>query len=255
MNNRTQSEIGNLLQRQYSVDMGDFIGRGWEVFTQHMAGFVGFTFLTGIINFILGILGIIPLIGLIASIGSLVIGGPLYAGYYIFYFKVGMNKPTTFEDFFKGFQNAYFLQVFLTTLMIGILCFMCLIPAAIAIFIISLVSNGEPEPVVLIPIAVLVLAGLAGAIYLGISYTFAVPLIVGKKLEFWPAMEISRKLVGRQWLGFLGLLIVLGLINFAGLLVCGVGLLLTMPLAACALAAAYEKIVGLPTFDPSQLQS
>jgi uncharacterized membrane protein len=93
---------------------------------------------------------------------------------------------------------------------------------------------------------------IAPGIYLAIAYIFTVPLIVGKKMEFWPAMEASRKLITKKWTSFFGFSLVLTLINFAGVLLCGVGLLFTAPLTICAIAAAYESIVGLPVFDPSQ---
>jgi hypothetical protein len=63
-------------------------------------------------------------------------------------------------------------------------------------------------------------------------------------------METSRKLISKQWFPFFGFTIVLGLINFAAiLLTCGLGLLLTGPLTVCAVAAAYENIVGVGVTD------
>jgi uncharacterized membrane protein len=94
--------------------------------------------------------------------------------------------------------------------------------------------------------------GLVGAIYLGVSYFFAIPLVIGRRMEFWPAMEASRKLVSKNWFSVFGFGFVLGLINFGGALLCFVGLLITVPLTTCAIAAAYERIIGLPSFDPSQ---
>jgi len=40
---------------------------------------------------------------------------------------------------------------------------------------------------------------------------------------------------------------VLALINIVGALLLGVGVLVTIPLSVCAIAAAYEDIVGLPS--------
>ena len=34
-------------------------------------------------------------------------------------------------------------------------------------------------------------------IYLAVGYVFALPLVIDKKMEFWPAMEISRQVVHR----------------------------------------------------------
>ena len=36
-------------------------------------------------------------------------------------------------------------------------------------------------------------------IYLGVAWIFTEALVIDKKLEFWPAMELSRKVVSRHW--------------------------------------------------------
>ena len=241
------NDLNAILQRPYTVNIGGFIGRGAELFQSNLGLFVGFAVISIVIN--VG-LAFIPIIG---SLVSLVIGGPLNGGYFIAAFKLGKRQPIVFGDFFKGFQNAYFLQLFLVTLVPSLLIGLCFVPMGVGIFLTVLTAGGgEPNPVMLILGLILGLAGLAVGIYLGVSYVFAVPLVVGKKLEFWPAMEFSRQLVGKQWLSFLGFAIVLGLINFVGALLFGIGLLFTLPLSFCAIAAAYESIIGLPTFDPSQ---
>ena len=76
-------------------------------------------------------------------------------------------------------------------------------------------------------------------------YALTVPFIVARKMEFWPAMEASRKVVAQRWPAWILLGIIMSLMNFATLLTCGLGLLITSPLTACIVAAAYEHIVGL----------
>ena len=81
-------------------------------------------------------------------------------------------------------------------------------------------------------------------IYLGVGYVFALPLVVDKKMEFWPAMEVSRRVVHRHWWSIFALVIVSGLIAGAGFLVCGVGALVTVPVASASLMYAYEDLFG-----------
>jgi uncharacterized membrane protein len=83
-------------------------------------------------------------------------------------------------------------------------------------------------------------------IYLGVGYMFAMPLVVDKKMEFWTAMEVSRRVVHEHWWSVFALLIVLILVVFAGFLVCGVGELITIPLATAALMYVYEDLFGTP---------
>jgi hypothetical protein len=81
-------------------------------------------------------------------------------------------------------------------------------------------------------------------IYLGVGYVFALPLVIDKKMEFWPAMEVSRRVVHRHWWSIFALVIVSGLIAGAGFLVCGVGALVTVPVATASLMCAYEDLFG-----------
>ena len=89
----------------------------------------------------------------------------------------------------------------------------------------------------------LVLCILPG-IYLAVGYVFVLPLILDKKLEFWPAMEVSRQVVHKHWWSMFGLLIVLMLIVCAGVLACIVGVLITAPIATAALMYTYEDLIG-----------
>jgi hypothetical protein len=89
----------------------------------------------------------------------------------------------------------------------------------------------------------LVLCVLPG-IYLGVGYVFALPLVIDKKMDFWPAMEVSRQVVHRHWWSVFALVIVVGLIAFVGCIACFVGLLITIPVASAALMYAYEDLFG-----------
>lgn len=81
-------------------------------------------------------------------------------------------------------------------------------------------------------------------IYLGVGYVFALPLVVDKKMEFWTAMEVSRRVVHAQWWSMLALVIVLALVACAGFLLCGVGALITIPLSTAAFMYVYEDLFG-----------
>jgi uncharacterized membrane protein len=89
----------------------------------------------------------------------------------------------------------------------------------------------------------LVLCILPG-IYLAVGYVFALPLVIDKKMEFWPAMEVSRRVVHHHWWSTLGLVIVLALVALAGFLACGVGALISIPVASAAFMYVYEDLFG-----------
>lgn len=84
-------------------------------------------------------------------------------------------------------------------------------------------------------------------IYLGVGYVFALPLVIDKKMEFWPAMEVSRRVVHRHWWSTFALVIVLALVAVAGFMVCIVGAFVTIPVASAALMYVYEDLFGAET--------
>jgi hypothetical protein len=161
---------------------------------------------------------LLTLIGMIIlsfiPFASILLSGPIAAAPIIIGWRVAKGKPVEFGNFFDGFQ--LFVPLLLASLIVGIFT--------------------------IIGFIFLILPG----IYLAIAYLFVNHLIVVYKMEFWPAMEYSRKLVTKNWWQFFGLAIVLGLINVLGALVLGIGLLVTIPASGLAVYAAFESIVGLP---------
>lgn len=197
----------NLIENGYQVNASDYVQQGWEMFKGHVGEFVGFTLLVFAIS-----LASIKL----ETFGSLIfsaLAAPLYAGYSIAAFRILTGKSLQFSDFFRGFN--YFLPLFLAGLASGII-----------------VSIG---------FMLLIIPG----IYLAIGYMLATFLIIDYRMEFWQAMETSRKIVTKNWFAFFVLAIVLALINLLGTLALGVGLLISAPVSACAAAIAYKEIVGL----------
>jgi uncharacterized membrane protein len=88
-----------------------------------------------------------------------------------------------------------------------------------------------------------------------VGYVFTLPLVIDKKMDFWPAMEVSRQVVHRHWWSIFALVIVLALIAVAGFLVCVVGAIITIPVANASLMYAYEDLFGpnvaLPSAEPA----
>jgi uncharacterized membrane protein len=210
----------DLTGRDYEVKIGDYFGRGWEIFKTKALLFVLFTVFLVLLNvvvsmlpFPLGSRGEDGMSNGILSFALSVVTPVLSAGYYFVAFQVARGRSAVFNDFFRGFNK--FLPIFLTALVAGILT---------AIGFVLLVIPG---------------------IYLAVAYLFAQPLVIDKNADFWQAMETSRQLITKKWFSFFGLLLVIALLNFAGALLLGVGLLVTVPLSVCIIAAAYEDIVGL----------
>jgi hypothetical protein len=189
------------------VQPGKYLRQGWEMFKQNSGGFIAFALLFLIIQ---GFLNYLPRVG---GLVALAISGPLYAGFYIVSAKMLQRQTPVFQDFFTGFQ--FFLPLLLLT--------------------------GVSTLLILLGLVLLVVPG----IYLMVCYLFAALIVIDQRLDFWPAMELSRRTVQTQWFGFFVFLLVLVLINLAGAVLLGIGLLVSLPVSACAVTAAYDDIFKL----------
>ena len=82
-------------------------------------------------------------------------------------------------------------------------------------------------------------------IYLSIAYMFTLPLIIEKNMDFWQAMETSRKAVSQHWfkLFFIGALMMF--ICLISAIPLGLGLIWTLPMFVALHGALYRRIFGI----------
>jgi hypothetical protein len=160
-----------VLARQPEVQIGRCLALSRNLLTGNFGLLFGATFLVWIIT-----TGcqFIPLIG---GIINWLIYGALYGGLYLVFLNRIRGRPASIGDAFAGFSMGFvqlMLVGFLTKLLtiIGLAC--CL-----------------------------VVPGL----YLFVAWIFSVPLVADKRLEFWSAMELSRKAVTRVWFEMFGLVL------------------------------------------------
>jgi hypothetical protein len=152
---------------------------------------------------------------IISSACTLILGGPMLGGLYMLLLKRLRKQSAKLGDLFIGFNVA-------------------LLPLILAHIVSTVLTN--------IGFLLCILPGF----YLLVSWVFTMPLIVDKRLDFWPAMELSRKVVAKHWWALLGLMLVSGLVAAAGLLLCCIGFFATLPVAFAALACAYDDVFGSP---------
>jgi uncharacterized membrane protein len=81
-------------------------------------------------------------------------------------------------------------------------------------------------------------------IYLWVAWLFTLALVADKRLDFWSAMELSRKMVTRHWWKLFAFSLVLVLLYVAGFFAFCLGLFIAMPIAMATLMYAYEDIFG-----------
>jgi uncharacterized membrane protein len=168
----------------------------------------GWTLVTG--NFWLFV-GATLVANLIVGAVGLLIAGPMMGGLYWMMLKKVRGQRAEFGDAFAGFSIG-FLPLFLgaiVTELLGLLgCLLCVLPG----------------------------------IYLFVAWKFTLPLIIDKKLDFWSAMECSRKVVTRHWWKLFAFGLVLVLVNLLGVACCFIGSLVSVPVTIAATMYAYEDI-------------
>ncbi|HXS69743.1 MAG TPA: protein kinase [Candidatus Polarisedimenticolia bacterium] len=210
-----------ILARDYELNIRSCLRRGWKLLRGDFLRLVGVTAL------VMALLAFVSAIGgasfehgpaghdstQISGVLAVILWGPLVGGLYLYYLKKIRGETTTIETVFSGFSNR-FLHLFLAGFVTGVLTwlgFLCLV--------------------------------LPG-IYLLIAWSFTLPLVMDKRLDFWSAMELSRKVVTKHWWKFLGLAIVSLLLLFAGVFVFVIGALVMLPLVISAQMHAYEDVFG-----------
>jgi hypothetical protein len=224
-----------LLARDYSLDIGECVTKSWELVKANFWPVVGFTFLAFVVmNGINQLLGLISRPAMDAMIrahqfspaGAALIAGTTIAGMpfqmvvmgglFRYYLKLIRGQNAGLSDVFSGFSNG-FPQLALLGLIQGLLVMvgfvLCIIPG----------------------------------FYLSIAWYFAVVLVADQGMDFWSAMELSRKVVSRHWFTVFAFLLVMGLLAAAGIIGCCIGILVTMPISFIAIAYGYETVFGRKT--------
>ncbi|MDR0520864.1 MAG: hypothetical protein LBH00_03310, partial [Planctomycetaceae bacterium] len=81
-------------------------------------------------------------------------------------------------------------------------------------------------------------------IYLMLIWYFVFELVIDKHLDFWDAMEVSRKVVHHHFGSVLLLFLANSLIIFIGLLACLIGVYFVLPFLYAMAAFAYDDLFG-----------
>jgi uncharacterized membrane protein len=226
--------VRTVIDQGRGIDVGRCISKAWEVMKANFGAMVGVPLL---VFLVMGAGGMVPFIG---SCISLVITGPLMGGLYLYLLKQIRGQGATIGDAFSGFSRN-FVQLMLASLVTSLLAYLPLLPFGIYFFARN-IGRGAPDFGVLD--GVLLGVGILTLMYLAIAWMFTVPLVVDKGMHFWPAMQVSRRVVNHQFGSFLLLILVSIAISLAGMLALCVGLLVAMPLIFTAYACAYEQLFG-----------
>ena len=181
--------------------------------------------------------------------------GPLMCGLYVAFFKLRRGEPIEFAMLFKGFD--YFGPSVVATLLhaVPIIAFVLGIYFFFYVsLVLTIIAQGdEPNPVALLGVFAMLLLFFAVVfvviILISVGFTFAYPLIVDRKLKGLDAVKLSFKAAMGNFWGLLGMVVLTGLMNVAGVMACYVGMFLVLPITYASIAAAYERVFGLGSLN------
>jgi uncharacterized membrane protein len=197
--------LQRLLTVPVDLDLKAAFTRAWALYRSHALLFSLYML------FILSIQGMVVIYAQVYMVVySVLLAPPLYAGFYLVANKLSRGESIIYPDFFGGFRFW--------------------VPAGV----ISLLS----QVLMTLGLFALIIPG----IYLAVGYLFAILMGIFGGLDPWSAMEWSRKLITRNWWRFFGLMLILVAINLLGILLLGVGLLVTFPLTFLVLYVIFEDL-------------
>lgn len=258
-----------VLARGYQIDIGSCLSRGWRLLMDNFGLLFGATFVVLVIEIAINMIGSLPrsifqathahghvraglaglgivvVFSLVSLVATVVVTGPLNGGLFWLFLRKLRGEAAAFEDVFAGFRRR-FTDLILLTVVRGVIGAACVLPGAILLGVgVALTHADRAMGRGVLGLGILLLlAGFLIAIYLGVSWVFALPAVVDKQLGFWPAMQLSRRVVSAHWWLMFGFLIVCGLVALAGFVACCIGLLVSIPLVIATVMYAYEDIFG-----------
>lgn len=167
-------------------------------------------------------LNLFPIVG--STLGSL-----LLFGYFVALKKLVNSEELGFQDILWPFMDfKRFLQ---------------------GIFLIFTHSIG-----ILIGSVLLIIPGIWLAVRWSLAFCIF-PMMKPEEVNGWRALKISSDLVKGNWWWFAGLLIVIALLNLAGLLFFGIGLLISLPMSALILIYVVQDLYSSSLPSDSALKT
>lgn len=217
----TEGMAREILMRDYTLGIRSCLRRGWRLLMEQFWVFVGITALFLALFGFAGSFGGVTLsrnVGggddvQIGSAVAILVSGPLWGGLMYYFLRKIRREPTTVEAAFCGFSHRFlhlFLAGFVTSLLTWIGFFFLILPG----------------------------------IFLLVAWMFTLPIVIDQQVDFWSAMELSRKVVTKHWFKCFGFGLVLAALMCAGALAFGIGILVASPWILASLLYAYDDIFG-----------
>ncbi|MGH8025002.1 MAG: GYF domain-containing protein [Limisphaerales bacterium] len=264
--------------RDYELDIGGCISRGWVLFKDNAGLLFGSSILCLLlIVFVSALLGAVFGAVLLAAVSreaqqtvsfqlsrdfvsriiTSLFFGPLFAGLYYIFIQTMRGRLAAVAGLFEGFHRM-FLHLFLGFLVYTMVAFFCLAPFSAVLLsrmmpLMAQFQHGPTPPAQAVAAMEEIFKSVAGSlpllavclvptIYLLTNLQFVLPLIIDKEMDFWTAIKTSWRMAHKHWFTVFGLMLMIWLINVAGFCLCVIPALFTFPITTAAFIYAYETI-------------
>jgi len=232
-----RAHAADLIARAAPLDVFGCLSRSFDLWKANLLPLVGVTF---VVFAVTAALGMVPILGPIANI---VLSGVFYGGLYYYYLGKMRGEPREFGDAFAGFSRALgplaLASVFTVLLTMAAACVL------VAPWVVGMVMTGQqqhPNPLLFVGMFMCFLP----VIYLSVGWAFTFALVIDQGLSPWTAMEVSRRVISRQWFRVFFTVLLGGILAMLGLIGLFIGMFFTLPLAIGALLYAYEDLCNPP---------
>lgn len=196
-----------ILAREPQLRIGECLGAGFNFFRGNPGFVVGAVALAWLLN---AVMMFLPFIG---GILHWLLSGVLMGGSYLACLRRSRGEPVSVGGVFDGFRYCFvqlMLAGALTKLLTQLGLLFCVLPG----------------------------------LYLLIAWWFVLPLVADKRLEFWSAMELSRKVVTRVWFQV-----------FLLMLVTFLPFILFQTYATTKMVSLFMEILRSVDFDPLRIMT
>ncbi len=230
------------------IDVFDCLGKSWNLWLANLLPLVGATLLVAVMQFVAGM---IPFFGFVAGV---LLTGVFYGGLFYYFLGKIRGEPREIGDVFAGFSRAL-APLMLTNLLKTFLSLAIFLPffGALCFYAIQIVmqaqAQGHPPDNILPPGNGAVIGaalGIVPVVYFSIAWCFSIVLVIDKGLGPWTAMEVSRRVVTKQWFRVFFVLLFGYFLTLFGFFAFFIGILFTLPLATGAMLYAYEELFNPP---------
>lgn len=237
-----------------SIDLGDTFDSVWACLKANLGAVIGGTLVAGVMVVVLTIVNnIAPWLGFFLG---LAVTGPIMGGYMYYLLQLLRDRHVTVGDMFQRMSERFghlclahvvpwLLGFLLPFLPGGILSMLALwkhglFKQAFENVLVSATQNFTP----LMGIAVLfLLVGVIVNIYLQVCWSLTIPLVADRNISFWSAMKLSFRAVSRRFWSMFVLVFLMNIVaSIAGLAMCCVGLVVTIPFYVLLVLDAYETL-------------